>query len=251
MAFLETEVELAALEWLKSLGYAVVTGPDIAPGEAAAERTDYGEVLLAGRVKAGLKRLNPGLPAEAIEDAFRKVLRLEGAVAEARNRAFHRMLVDGVPVEYRAEDGSIRGVQACLVDFANPDSNDFLAINQFTVIENKHNRRPDIVLFINGIPFAILELKNAADENATIWSGVSAMSDVQGRSADAVRLQRIADRIGWHERALAETQRAAELQRVKKVAVPAALYEGGVRSGGVRATGAWVSSGIRRARARA
>ena len=123
-------------------------------------------------------RLNPTLPAEAIDDAFRKITRLEGATLDARNRTFHRLLVDGVTVEYRA-DGTIRGAQARLIDFDNPDNNDWLAVNQFTVVENKHNRRPDVVIFVNGLPLAVVELKNAADEDATIWDAYQQLQTYQ------------------------------------------------------------------------
>ncbi|MGH7798429.1 MAG: type I restriction endonuclease subunit R [Candidatus Binatia bacterium] len=178
-SFTESVVEEAALAWLESLGYAIKHGPEIAPGELFAERGDYGQVLLATRLREALVRLNPSLPAEAIDDAFRKLTRLEGATLDARNRTFHRLLVDGVTVEYRS-DGAIRGAQARLIDFDNPDNNDWLAVNQFTVVENlsaatgaaqagKHNRRPDIVIFVNGLPLGVVELKNAADEDATIW----------------------------------------------------------------------------------
>ena len=171
--FTESEVEEAALAWLKSLGYSVLHGPDIAPGELAAERKDYGQILLEERLRQALARLNPRLPAEALEDAFRRIVRVEGPTPEARNRAFHRMLVDGVTVEYRRPDGSIAGAQVRVVDFAQPGENDWLAVNQFTVSENKHTRRPDAVLFVNGLPLALMELKNAADENASIQTAFS------------------------------------------------------------------------------
>ncbi|MFO0754573.1 MAG: HsdR family type I site-specific deoxyribonuclease [Thermodesulfovibrionales bacterium] len=110
------------------------------------------------------------MPAEALEDAFRKLTRPEGAELVARNRAVHRLLVDGVTVEYRTAGGEIRGAQARVVDFDRIEVNDWLAVNQFTIAENKHTRRPDVVLFLNGLPLAIIELKNAADENAGIWT---------------------------------------------------------------------------------
>ncbi len=168
--FTESEVEAAALEWLAGLGYSVLNGLDIAPDEPAAQRADYGQVILAGRLRAALARLNPDLPAKALEDAFRKLTRLNGSSLEARNRAFHRLLVDGVTVEHKRPDGSIAGAQARVIDFAEAGSNDWLVVNQFTVIEERNNRRPDIVIFINGLPLAVIELKNPADENATIWS---------------------------------------------------------------------------------
>ena len=114
--------------------------------------------------------MNPSLPAEALDDAFRKLTRPEGATLETRNRAFHRMLADGVTVEHRTPDGPIRGAKAWVVDFEDPANNDWIAVNQFTVTENKNARRPDIVLFVNGLPLGVIELKNPLDEDATVWT---------------------------------------------------------------------------------
>ena len=166
----ESTVEQAALDWLESHGWSVAHGPDIAPGVSGAERADYGEVLLARRLRDALARLNPDLPAAALDDAFRKLTRPEGSTLEARNRAFHRMAVDGVTVEHRTDNGAIRGAQIRVIDFDDPTNNDWLAVNQFTVVENKHERRPDVVLFVNGLPLGVIELKNPADEDATIWT---------------------------------------------------------------------------------
>jgi type I restriction enzyme R subunit len=168
--FTESTIEETALDWLKDLGYTIVFGNDIAPDEPAAERENYGEVVLAGRLKAALERINPNIPPEALEDAFRKVTRPASPALVGNNRSFHKMLSDGIEVEYRTEDGRIKGDKVWLIDFENLDNNDWLAVNQFTVLENHINRRPDVVLFVNGLPLAVLELKNAADENATIWS---------------------------------------------------------------------------------
>jgi type I restriction enzyme R subunit len=168
--FTESVVEQAALAWLESVGWQVRNGAEIAPGEPAAERDDYGQVVLAQRLRDALARLNPALRAEALNDAFRKLMRSEGVELIVRNRALHRLLVDGVTVEYRDAEGGIRGAQARVIDFDDPGGNDWLAVNQFSVVENKHARRPDVVLFVNGLPLAVVELKNAADENATIWS---------------------------------------------------------------------------------
>src|SRR5919108_4083395 len=168
--FTESVIEEAALTWLERLGWTVKHGPEIAPGELAAERADYGQVILTQRLQDALAQLNPTLPTEALDDAFRKLTRPEGPTLEARNRAIHRLLVDGVTVEYRTGDGAIRGAQARVLDFDDPNNNDWLAVNQFTVSEHHHIRRPDVVLFINGMPLALIELKNAADEDATIWS---------------------------------------------------------------------------------
>ena len=166
----EADIEQAALKWLEGLGWRVVHGVDVAPDAPAAERADYGDVVLARRLRDWLVRLNPDLPADALDDAFRKLTRPEGAAPETRNRAFHRMLVDGVTVEYRDAKGAIRGAQAHVIDFDNPGHNDWLAVNQFTVVENRRERRPDVVLFVNGLPLGVVELKSPADENATVWT---------------------------------------------------------------------------------
>ena len=166
----EFEVEQATLDWLESLGWSVAHGPGIAPDTTGAERTNYGQVVLEQRLRDSLARFNPDLPAEALDDAFRKLVHAEGPTLETHNRAFHRMLVDGVTVEYRPSNGAVRGAQASVLDFEDPDNNDWLAVNQFTVVENKHERRPDIVLFVNGLPVGVIELKNPADEDATIWT---------------------------------------------------------------------------------
>ena len=166
----ESVVEEAALEWLAGLGWQTVYGPDIAPDTPNAERSDYDQVVLERRLRDALAEMNPALPAVTLDDAFRKLTHPAGPSLEARNRAFHRMLVDGVTVEYRTANGDIRGAQASVVDFDNPSNNDWLAVNQFTVTENKYNRRPDVVLFVNGLPLCIIELKNPADEDATIWT---------------------------------------------------------------------------------
>ena len=170
MTITEADVEEAALDWLRDIGWQVVHGPDMAPDTPNAERSDYGQVVLERRLRDALGELNPGLPAEALDDAFRKLTRLEGATLEARNRAFHRMLVDGVTVEHRADGGVVRGAQARVVDFDDPAANDWLAVNQFTVTENKNTRRPDVVLFVNGLPLGVIELKNPVDEDATVWT---------------------------------------------------------------------------------
>ena len=164
----ESTVEAVVLDWLAALGWAVAHGPDIAPDTPAAERADYGTVVLTNRLRSALARLNPNLPDEALEDALRRLTHPAGATLEARNRDFHRMLVAGVTVEYVDADGRVRGDQVRVLDFDEPDGNDWLAVNQFTLVENRHERRPDIVLFVNGLPLAVIELKNPADENATI-----------------------------------------------------------------------------------
>ncbi|MEK6301140.1 MAG: type I restriction endonuclease subunit R [Acidobacteriota bacterium] len=181
--FTESIVEDAALAWLESLGYAVLHGPEIAVGLVGAERSDpnYRDTVLEGRLRQALVRLNPDLLADALEDAFRKLTRTDAPSLIERNRAVHRMLVDGVTVEYRRTDGSIGGAQARVLDFDEPDNNDWLAVNQFTVAEGQHTRRPDVVLFVNGLPLAVIELKNSADENATVWSAYHQLQTYQAQ----------------------------------------------------------------------
>ena len=164
----EDDVETAALEWLRELGWSTAHGPEIGPEAPGAERGDYSQVVLEGRLRDALGRLNPDLPHEALDDAFRRLTRPEGSSLETRNRAFHRMLTGGVTVEYRAGGGAIRGAQVRVLDFNEPANNDWLAVNQVTVVENQNRRRADVVLFVNGLPLGVVELKNPADEDATI-----------------------------------------------------------------------------------
>ena len=166
----ESVVEQAALAWLEGLDWRVAHGPRIAPGAPEAEREDYGEVVLERRLRDSLARLNPDTPAAALDDALRRLIRPGGSTLEARNRAFHGLTIDGVTVEHRAGDGAIRGAQVKVLDFNDPARNDWLAVSQFTVVENRHERRPDIVLFVNGLPLGVIELKNPAARDATIWS---------------------------------------------------------------------------------
>jgi type I restriction enzyme R subunit len=167
IAFTESTVEAAALELFADLGYAVLNGPDIAPGELLEERAQYSDVLIFNRLKDALSKINPKIPAAAIEDAIRKLQSVAGPNLAESNRQFHRYLADGVNVEYQSQ-GRVVYDQVKLFDFVRPTENDWLAVNQFTVIENKNNRRPDIVIFVNGLPLGVFELKNLADETATI-----------------------------------------------------------------------------------
>jgi type I restriction enzyme R subunit len=167
-SFAESVVEQAALAWLESLGYAILHGPDIAPGEPFAERDDYGQVVLAGRLRQALQRLNPQAPRDALDEAFRRLTRPDSPSLVANNHAVHRYLVEGVPVEYQRADGTFRGDLIRVLDHDDADNNDFLAVNQFTAVEDRRERRPDVVLFINGLPLAVVELKNPADERADI-----------------------------------------------------------------------------------
>ena len=165
-AITESQTEEAALELLKELGYTIIYGPDISPGGTAQER-EYHEVVLKSRLRDAIDRLNPKIPKETREEAVKKLIRNTSPSLVTNNQNFHNLLVNGLDIEFK-KDGKIKGDKINLFDFINIKNNEFLAINQFTVIEDKHNRRADIILFINGLPLVLIELKNAADENATI-----------------------------------------------------------------------------------
>ncbi|MDE0266836.1 MAG: type I restriction endonuclease subunit R [Thaumarchaeota archaeon] len=166
----ESSVEDIALKWLVDLGWKVVHGSDIAPGTTNAARGSFEQVVLEDRLRSALFRLNPNLPEYALDDALRRLIRPDGATVEARNRAFHMMLVDGIRVEYRDDNGTARGAQASVLDADNPANNDWLAVSQFTVKEGRNVRRLDVVLFLNGLPLGIIELKNPSEQQATLKS---------------------------------------------------------------------------------
>ncbi len=173
-SFTESIIEQAALDWLREMGYAYAFGPELACDGACPERADYRQPLLLGRLQAALARLNPGLPEVALSDALRRVARLDQSSTLLNNHAFHQLLVNGIEVEYKAPDGRLFNSRARLLDFDEPEANDWLVVNQFSVegsdLNGKFTRRPDLVVFVNGLPLAVAELKNAADQNATIWS---------------------------------------------------------------------------------
>jgi type I restriction enzyme R subunit len=162
----ENDIEQIALGYLKSLGFSHVWGPVISP-EGEQQEREYNEVALVNRLRAAIDKLNPQLSAEAKEDALKKVLRTDSPNPLINNEVFHKYLTEGVDVEVRTKDG-IRGEKVYIVDFEKAENNEFLAINQFTIIEQNQNKRPDIILFVNGLPLVVIELKNAVDENATI-----------------------------------------------------------------------------------
>lgn len=173
----ESQIEHFCVELLESLQYKYLYGPEIAFDGDSPERASFEDVLLSDRVKKSTQRINPTLPAPVIEDAIKQIQRIHSPQLIANNEAFHRLLTEGVKVSYQ-KDGRERGDIVWLVDFQNPDNNDFVVCNQFTVIENNPstsfragvNKRPDVILFINGLPLVVIELKNPADENATIKS---------------------------------------------------------------------------------
>lgn len=165
--FTKDVVELAALAWFENLGYDLIYGPDIAPGGDNQLRAYYSNIILDEKLRAALISINPQIPYDVIDDVCRKVSRSASPDLFEDNRIFHRMLVNGVYVEYSNPDGSIIGDNVWLVDFNDVSKNSFSAVNQFTVVENQQNRRADIVIFVNGIPLAVVELKNAVVENTT------------------------------------------------------------------------------------
>lgn len=167
--FTESVLEDAVLEWFDELGYKTAFGPDLAPDGESPERKTYQDVVLVNRLRVALARINPTIPAEAIQDAVDKITAVPWTIGGAvtANHSFHKFVQEGVDVAYKDADNFLRGDKVYLFDTANVDNNDWLAINQFTIIENNHNRRPDVIIFINGLPLAVFELKNPADANAT------------------------------------------------------------------------------------
>lgn len=163
----ESDIEESTLQWFSHLDYTVLHGPDIAPETPNAERSSYKDVVLTQRLHDAITRLNPSIPSDTQQEVINKILNPNSQVLIQNNNTFHSMLIDGVEVEYRQEDGSIRGDRVKLIDFESPENNDWLAVNQFTVVEES-NCRPDIVVFINGLPLSVVELKNPTDESATI-----------------------------------------------------------------------------------
>ncbi len=173
-SFTESLIEQAALDWFQGLGYGYAFGPDLACDGPAPERENYEDVIVLGRFQEAIARLNPSIPEEARVEAVRRIVHLGQPSLVLSNHAFHRMLVEGIPVEFKDKDGRPVSKPVRVIDFEHPNANDWLAVNQCTVEASyknaKVNRRPDIVIFINGLPLSVIELKNAADENATIWS---------------------------------------------------------------------------------
>lgn len=165
----ENAIEAFAIKLFERLGYSYVYAPEITPDGERPERSRYDEVLLPERLRTAVRRINPSVPLAAQLEAVKEVERIHSPELLANNEVFHRMLTEGVKVSYQ-QDGNDRGDLVWLIDFANPENNEFVVANQFTVIENHQNKRPDVILFVNGIPLVVMELKNAADENATIKS---------------------------------------------------------------------------------
>jgi type I restriction enzyme R subunit len=163
----EDQIEQYQLQLLQSLGYAYSNGYDIQPEGRSQERESFGDVVLVGRLTRAIDTLNPAIPPDARHQALREIINIASPDLNSNNETFHKYLTEGITVEYQ-KDGETRGEPVWLIDWEHPENNEFLAVNQFTVIEDNHNRRPDIVLFINGLPLIVIELKNAADEKANL-----------------------------------------------------------------------------------
>ncbi|MGR7027221.1 type I restriction endonuclease subunit R [Geodermatophilus sp. URMC 62] len=181
---IETDLEKLVMDELATVGWMTAYGPDIAPGEPAAERTDYRDVVLAGRLREAIVRLNPALPGEAVDEAVKTVLRPESQSVLAENWRGYQLLTQGVPVEYQETDGTVRAVRGRLVDWENPENNDLLAVNQFTII-GVDERRPDVLLFVNGLPLVLVELKRPGKPYATVRGAFNQTRTYQHRIPDA------------------------------------------------------------------
>ncbi|MBS1770587.1 MAG: GIY-YIG nuclease family protein, partial [Acidobacteria bacterium] len=167
----ENQIEEYAIHELGQIGWAYLHGPSLIPsqGEGPSERQSFEQIILTDRLRNAVARINPRIPADAREQAVQKAVRLYSPDMKAANEEFHSFLIEKVKVPY-TEDGFERSHEVALIDFENIENNEFLAVNQFTITENNHNKRPDIILFVNGIPLVVIELKNAADETAKIQS---------------------------------------------------------------------------------
>lgn len=166
--FNESTVEDAALDYFREIGFSTAWGPNLAPGEPGQERESFEDVILGSRLRASIAQINSGIERDLIDEAVKKLQRAESQNPIDENYRVHKLITEGVPVEHRGSDGRIRTTRVWLVDFEHPEHNDWLAVNQFTIIEEGKNRRPDIVVFVNGLPMGLLELKNSADQNATL-----------------------------------------------------------------------------------
>jgi type I restriction enzyme, R subunit len=179
----EDQLEQETLAWLKDVGYSYAYGPDMAHDGVAPERFNYSQVILIDRLRDAIVRLNPAVPAAARADALSQVLDLGITALLPANRHFHRMLVTGVPVQYQL-NGDTRGDFVRLLDWSSTSNNDWLAVNQFSIKGAKHTRRPDIILFVNGLPLVLMELKNPADVNADVWKAYEQIQTYKAQIPD-------------------------------------------------------------------
>lgn len=186
----EDQLEQETLGWLAEVDYTVRSGPDIAHDGPDPQRTSYAQVILSQRLRAAIDRLNPHIPASARDDAFKQIENLDTPVQLAANRVFHKLLTNGVNVQYQ-KDGETRGDFVRLVDWANPQNNEFWAVSQFTIKGPHHTRRPDIILFINGLPLVLIELKNSVNENADIWKAYDQIQTYKAQIPDVFEYNEI------------------------------------------------------------
>ena len=180
----ENKLEDLTISWFQDTGWNYIHGSEIAPDGATPERSEYREVVLGGRLTSAITRLNPNLPPAAVEEVVQLATKLSEPSVTQNNRAFHRLLMGGVPIDFANAEGEADSDQARLIDFQNPTKNDLLVVNQFTVTGTKQPRRPDLVVFINGLPIAVVELKNPADENADIWKAYDQLQTYKDEIGD-------------------------------------------------------------------
>lgn len=188
----EDALEQWVLQILEELGWTPVYGPDIAPGEPGAERTDYRDVVLDGRLRSAVQRLNPDLPVDAVNDVVQTVKRAESPLIESENWNAYRYLIKGVPVDYRDADGEPRSDRAWLLDWENIRNNDLAAINQFTIEGPKKSRRPDVLLFVNGLPLAIFELKRPGKEYAKVAGAYRQLQTYRSQTPEVFKWNQVA-----------------------------------------------------------
>src|SRR5471032_2561520 len=186
----EDQLEKEALAWLQDVGYTHLYGPDIAFDGAQPERADYRQVQLISRLREAIQKLNQDIPVAAREDALKQILDLGIPSLLSANRHFHRLLVGGIPVQYQ-KDGETRGDFVRLIDWADVKANDWVAVNQFSIQGPKHTRRPDVILFVNGLPLVLLELKNPADQNANVWKAYDQIQTYKAQIPDVFQYNEI------------------------------------------------------------
>ena len=190
MMMTEDQLEQDMLTWLSEIGYTHIYGPDIACDGIFPERTNYQEVLLIDRLRTAINRLNPTIPIDAREGALQQVHNLNTPILLSANRRLHNFLVNGIPVEYQ-KDGETRGDFVRLINFETPTENEWLAINQFSIKGEKQTRRPDVILFINGLPLVLVELKNPADKSADIWKAFNQIQTYKEQIPDVFQYNEI------------------------------------------------------------
>src|SRR3990167_7436480 len=187
----DTLTEQPVIEWLKEMGYDYEFGPDLAPGQILGEREDFREVVLAGRLKRSIRRLNPDLPEVEIDDVIRTIMKFEHPNLEIANKEIYKILTQGVKIGIRDKSGEEKGRLVKIFDFKNPQNNEFLVVNQFAIQGIEKVRRPDVIIFVNGIPVAIFELKSPTTESGTIESAYQQLQDYKKDIPDLFKYNQI------------------------------------------------------------